>query len=38
MGLEITGYTVSNLEQLWIDPFEYQGNLNLQPNRSRSGE
>lgn len=24
MGLEITGFTKVNLEQLWIDPFDYQ--------------
>lgn len=27
MGLEMTGYTRTNLEGLWIDPFEYQGKL-----------
>ena len=27
MGLEITGYTVPNLEALWIDPVEYQAQL-----------
>ena len=25
MGLEITGYTRANLEDLWIDPWEYKG-------------
>jgi His-Xaa-Ser system radical SAM maturase HxsC len=24
MGLELTGFTKANLEQLWIDPYEYQ--------------
>jgi len=27
MGLEITGFTRANLEQLWIDPVEYQREL-----------
>jgi len=27
MGLEITGFTKINLEQLWIDPVEYQDQL-----------
>jgi hypothetical protein len=27
MGLEITGYTIPNLEALWIDPVEYQKEL-----------
>jgi His-Xaa-Ser system radical SAM maturase HxsC len=27
MGLEITGYTVPNLETLWIDPVEYRSEL-----------
>jgi His-Xaa-Ser system radical SAM maturase HxsC len=27
MGLEITGFTIPNLESLWIDPCEYSGNL-----------
>jgi His-Xaa-Ser system radical SAM maturase HxsC len=27
MGLEPTGYTVRNREKLWIDPVEYQGEL-----------
>lgn len=27
MGLEMTGYTKSNLEALWIDPVDYQSNL-----------
>ena len=27
MGLEITGYTRSNLEALWIDPVDYQAEL-----------
>ena len=27
MGLEITGYTRSNLEALWIDPADYQDEL-----------
>lgn len=27
MGLEITGFTKSNLEALWIDPVEYQNEL-----------
>lgn len=27
MGLEITGFTRANLEQLWIDPIEYQNEL-----------
>jgi His-Xaa-Ser system radical SAM maturase HxsC len=28
MGLEMTGYTRANLEALWIDPVDYQGELN----------
>ena len=27
MGLEITGYTRANLEDLWIDPWEYKDSL-----------
>lgn len=27
MGLEITGFTRANLEQLWIDPFNYRDEL-----------
>ncbi|ARP84320.1 His-Xaa-Ser system radical SAM maturase HxsC [Bordetella genomosp. 8] len=27
MGLEITGFTRANLEQLWIDPYEYRDTL-----------
>jgi His-Xaa-Ser system radical SAM maturase HxsC len=27
MGLEITGYTVPNLESLWIDPWDYREQL-----------
>jgi hypothetical protein len=27
MGLELTGYTKPNLDVLWIDPFEYQDQL-----------
>jgi His-Xaa-Ser system radical SAM maturase HxsC len=27
MGLEYTGYTPRNIEQLWIDPYEYQDQL-----------
>lgn len=27
MGLEITGFTRSNLEHLWIDPYEYKDQL-----------
>ncbi|MFP5234343.1 MAG: His-Xaa-Ser system radical SAM maturase HxsC [Acidobacteriota bacterium] len=27
MGLEYTGYTPRNIEELWIDPYEYQGEL-----------
>jgi His-Xaa-Ser system radical SAM maturase HxsC len=27
MGLEITGFTRANLEQLWIDPLDYQAQL-----------
>jgi His-Xaa-Ser system radical SAM maturase HxsC len=27
MGLELTGYARSNLDALWIDPFEYQNQL-----------
>ena len=27
MGLEITGFTRANLEELWIDPLEYMENL-----------
>lgn len=27
MGLEHTGYTPRNIGQLWIDPFDYQGEL-----------
>src|SRR4029077_13636861 len=27
MGLEMTGYTAPNLEQLWIDPWDYQREL-----------
>jgi His-Xaa-Ser system radical SAM maturase HxsC len=27
MGLEMTGFTKSNLEALWIDPYEYQDQL-----------
>ena len=27
MGLEITGFTRANLEELWIDPVEYVGEL-----------
>jgi hypothetical protein len=27
MGLEITGFTRPNLEKLWIDPFDYQQDL-----------
>ena len=28
MGLENTGYTPHNIEELWIDPFEYMDELN----------
>jgi hypothetical protein len=27
MGLEITGFTRANLDELWIDPYEYKGTL-----------
>ena len=27
MGLEMTGFTRANLEELWIDPFDYQPQL-----------
>ena len=27
MGLEFVGYTPRNIADLWIDPFEYQGEL-----------
>ena len=27
MGLEITGFTIPNLDSLWIDPFDYQHEL-----------
>ena len=27
MGLEITGFTIANLDDLWIDPFDYQDEL-----------
>ena len=27
MGLEMMGYAVGNLESLWIDPWEYRGEL-----------
>jgi His-Xaa-Ser system radical SAM maturase HxsC len=27
MGLELMGYTKTNLQQLWIDPFDYQDEL-----------
>lgn len=27
MGLEMTGFTKANLQQLWIDPFDYQEQL-----------
>jgi MoaA/NifB/PqqE/SkfB family radical SAM enzyme len=27
MGLEITGYTIPNLESLWIDPWDYRQQL-----------
>ena len=27
MGLEITGFTIPNLESLWIDPHDYQAEL-----------
>lgn len=27
MGLEYTGYTPHNIEQLWIDPYDYQSEL-----------
>ncbi len=27
MGLELTGFTLANLKDLWIDPFEYRGEL-----------
>lgn len=27
MGLEMTGFAKANIEELWIDPFEYQGEL-----------
>jgi len=27
MGLEYTGYTPRNIQELWIDPFDYQDNL-----------
>jgi len=27
MGLEITGFTRANLEQLWVDPYEYRDTL-----------
>jgi His-Xaa-Ser system radical SAM maturase HxsC len=27
MGLEITGFTRPNIEKLWIDPYEYRGEL-----------
>ncbi len=27
MGLEITGFTRANLDKLWIDPADYQGEL-----------
>ena len=27
MGLEMTGFTLANLEELWIDPFDYQAEL-----------
>jgi len=27
MGLEITGFTRANLEELWIDPIDYQSEL-----------
>jgi His-Xaa-Ser system radical SAM maturase HxsC len=29
MGLEIAGYTIGNLEDLWIDPWEYRSELEL---------
>ncbi len=38
MGLEITGYTKPNLDALWVDPFDYQDELeeavNILANRS----
>jgi radical SAM protein with 4Fe4S-binding SPASM domain len=27
MGLEYTGYTPRNIEELWIDPYDYQDEL-----------
>jgi hypothetical protein len=27
MGLEYTGYTPHNIDKLWIDPYEYQAEL-----------
>jgi len=27
MGLEMTGFTKANLDALWIDPLDYQGEL-----------
>jgi His-Xaa-Ser system radical SAM maturase HxsC len=27
MGLELTGFTIPNLETLWIDPWDYRGSL-----------
>ena len=29
MGLELTGFTKPNLEQLWIDPYDYQQELEV---------
>ena len=40
MGLEMTGFTKSNIEALWIDPLEYQEELSqavLQLDRFRIG-
>ncbi len=28
MGMEVTGYAQDNLGELWIDPYDYKGNLN----------
>jgi len=29
MGLEVTGFTLANLKDLWIDPFDYRDSLRL---------
>ena len=38
MGLEITGFTRANLDQLWIDPFDYKDQLSQAVNVLRTGK